>query len=242
MLATKMEMLMTMGVPRRLANRISSDQPRQSGRIEIKASDDGESGEILLYEFIGYDWWTDTGMTAQRFSEELAALAGVKTLSVRINSPGGDVWDGMSIYNQLSQFDADVHVTIEGIAASAASVIAMAGDKIEAFEISQIMIHDSWTYGFGNEQELRELADLLGKIDGQIASTYAGKSGRPAKEFRDLMDSDTYLTGTEAMELGLVDGVISTTDKGKEKDEPKDQAKRRNKLRIDLMQARLAIV
>lgn len=235
-------MLMQMGVPRRLASAISSRREEQAGRFVFRAEQDGKSAELLLFEFIGYDWWTDTGMTAQRFSDELAALGDVDTLTVRINSPGGDVWDGMSIYNQLATFDAEVRVVVEGIAASAASLVAMAGHSIEAYQVSQMMIHDAWTIAAGNEQEFRDLADLLGKIDGQIASTYAGKSGRDVEEFRTLMDKDTYLTAEEAMDLGLVDGIISTTDTPKpDENDDKPANQRRNRQKIDLMRAKLAL-
>ncbi|MHB9019806.1 MAG: head maturation protease, ClpP-related [Minisyncoccota bacterium] len=185
------------------------EAPRgRAGRIEFHAA--GDEAEILLYEFIGYDWWSDSGTTAEDFAQQLAEIRGVKRLTVRINSGGGDVWDGMSIYNQLSQFKAHTTVIIDGIAASIAALIAMAGDTVQAAENSQLMIHDAWTIMEGNEQQLREVADILVKIDQQCAETFARRSSRTAAEFRKLQDKETYLTAAEARELGLVDEVLGT--------------------------------
>jgi ATP-dependent protease ClpP protease subunit len=128
-----------------------------------------------------------------------------------------------------------VSVVVEGLAASAASLIAMAGDTVEAYEVSQLMIHDAWSYVAGNAQEMRELADVLDKVDGQIASVYAGKSGKTAEYFRELMDKDTYLTASEAMEIGLLSGVINTTNATS-----KSSASARNKRLIDLARVKYA--
>lgn len=206
----RFQVLGSLGVPTTAAEAICDAPQRQSGRFEFKAADADGNAELLLYEFIGYDWWSDSGMTAMRFDEELKNLGVVKNLTIRINSPGGDVWDGMSIFNMLATYSAPTTVIVEGLAASIASVIAMAGDTVKAAEMSQLMIHDSWTYGYGNEQQLRELADVLAKIDGQIAETYAKRSGKPVDYFRELQDKDTYLTAAEAKDIGLVDEMIST--------------------------------
>lgn len=213
------QVLGSLGVPAAAAEAICSGPQRPAGHFEFKAADADGNAELLLYEFIGYDWWSDSGMTAKQFDEELKNLGVVKNLTVRVNSPGGDVWDGMSIFNMLSQYSATTTVIVEGLAASIASVIAMAGDTVKAAEMSQLMIHDSWTYGVGNEQSLRELADVLAKIDGQIAETYAKRSGKPVDYFRELQDKDTYLTAAEAFDVGLVDEVISTR-KAKQETEP----------------------
>lgn len=204
------QMLATMGVPRAVATAICDGPQHQAGRFEFKAADVDGNAELLLYEFIGYDWWSDSGMTAKQFDDELKGLGVVKNLTIRINSPGGDVWDGMSIFNMLATYSAPTTVIVEGLAASIASVIAMAGDTVKAAEMSQLMIHDSWTYGVGNEQAFRELADVLSKIDGQIAETYAKRAGKDVGYFRELQDKDTYLTAAEAKEIGLVDEIIST--------------------------------
>jgi len=209
---SRFAMLLSMGVPRRAAEQVAG-QKGHAGRIEFRDAGDN-AAELLIYEQIGYDWWADGGMTATRFAEELKSIAGVDSLTVRINSPGGDVWDGMSIYNQLVTFGPQVNVIVDGIAASIASLVAMAGDHVQASEVSQLMIHDAWTGLYGNEQELRDMADVLAKIDQQIADTFAARSGRPAAEFRNLMNKDTYLTAEEAKTLGIVDEVINARKAG----------------------------
>lgn len=237
------EMLLSLGVPKRLADRICDTPPRQqAGKFIFQAADDGGDAEILLYDFIGYDWWTDTGITALAFRDQLHALGDVKRLTVRINSPGGDVWDGMSIYNLLSQFQAQTTIVIDGIAASVASLIAMAGDTVKAMEVSQLMIHDAWTVAVGNEQDLRDLADVLAKIDQQIADTYAVRSGsKTAKQFREIMNKDTYLTAQEALEWGLVDEVIQTRKTGDGAQQARQKASRRVRNQISLLRAKLAM-
>lgn len=235
-------MLMTLGMPRRLADRLCEAPPRQAGRFTFRAADEDGDAEILIYDYIGYDWWTDTGITALAFRDQLQGLGDVKRLTVRINSPGGDVWDGMSIHNLLSQFEAQTTVVIDGIAASVASVIAMAGDTVKAAELSQLMIHDAWTIAVGNEQDLRDMADTLAKIDGQIADTYAIRSGtKTAKQFREIMNKDTYLTAQEALEWGLVDEIVQTRKTKQEPEEARQRASRRVRNQISLLQARLAI-
>jgi ATP-dependent Clp endopeptidase proteolytic subunit ClpP len=208
----------------------------------FRAADEAGDAEILLYDFIGYDWWSDTGTTALSFKQNLDGLGDVKRLTVRINSPGGEVWDGMSIYNQLSQFPAETTVVIDGLAASIASVIAMAGDKVQAAEVSQLMIHDAWTIAIGNEQDMREMADVLAKIDGQVADTYAKRSGiKTTMQFREMMNKDTYLTAQEALELGLIDEVIGTRKAKQEPAAASQRASRRVRNQISLLRDKLAI-
>lgn len=242
-LRERSEMLLSLGVPKRLAERICDGPPRQqTGKFTFRAADAAGAAEILIYDFIGYDWWTDTGLTAMAFRDQLQALGDVQQLTVRINSPGGEVWDGMSIFNQLSQFQAHTTVVIEGIAASVASLIAMAGDTVQAMEVSQLMIHDAWTIAVGNEQDLRDMADTLGKIDQQIADTYAIRSGsKTAKQFREIMNKDAYLTAQEAQEWGLVDEVIQTRKQGESAQNARQVSSRRVRNRISLLRAQLAI-
>lgn len=239
----RVHMLLNLGVPPRLARRMSEGPQRdQQGRFAFRAANEAGDAEILIYDYIGYDWWSDSGITALSFRQQLEQLGDVKRLTVRINSPGGDVWDGMSIYNQLSQFEAETTVMIDGIAASVASVIAMAGDHVKAAEVSQLMIHDAWTVVVGNEQDMREWADVLAKIDGQIAETYATRSGsKTADQFREIMNKDTYLTAQEAMDWGLVDEVIQTRKTKSEPEQAKQGASRRVRNQLGILRSRLAI-
>jgi len=208
MILSRMEQLVACGMSRRVANLVQHAPDHQTTHIEFRNAEGTDAAELLLYEFIGLDWWTGEGMTAKRFADELAAI-GDRPIVVRINSPGGDVWDGYTIFNQLRRHGQQVTTVVEGIAASAASLIMMAGDSIQASEVSQIMIHDAWTWTVGNEQELQEIAAVLSKLDGQLASVYAARAKRSVEEFRTMMDKDTYLTGREARDLGIVDKLVN---------------------------------
>ncbi len=164
--------------------------------------------EVLLYEQIGEDFWSGGGVSAKKFSEALKAAGDVQEINLRINSPGGVVFDGLTIYNALKEHPAKVTVDIDGIAASIASVIAMAGDEIRIAESAMVMIHDAQGLALGNHREMEAMRALLEKWDGQIASVYAARTGRRADTFRKLMDAETWFTAAEAKENGLVDQVI----------------------------------
>lgn len=176
-----------------------------TGTIKVQANDDGESAEILIYDVIGFDMWTGEGMTAKRFAEEVKALGNVQQINVRINSPGGDVFDGMTIYNLLVRHSARIVVDVDGLAASIASVIAMAGDQIRMPENSLMMMHDAFGCVCGDEEDMRAVADILEKLDGQIAGIYARRSDLSEEQARKLMDEDAWFTGSEAVEAGLAD-------------------------------------
>jgi len=176
-----------------------------AGDIQIKKR--GVDTEILLYEQIGFDWQTSEGVTAKQFDEALKG-AGSGKIVVRINSPGGDVWDGIAIYNMLKSTPNHVETVVEGVAASAASIVAMAGDSVRIYPSAQLMIHSAWTIAMGNSSEFRDVADVLEKIDLQLAEIYSAKSGKGPDEFLSIMNKDNYYTAKESIELGLVDSVV----------------------------------
>lgn len=177
--------------------------------LSVRNADGKEStGEILLYDFIGFDYWTESGMDATRFEKAVKDLGDVDNIIVRVNSPGGDVFDAMAIYAILNRQDANVRIEIEGLAASAASFISMAGDEIAMWESASMMIHDAIGMVYGNAEDMRQTADVLEKLDGQIADIYASRAGRPVDDFRALMDDETWMNAEEASEHGLVDEVI----------------------------------
>lgn len=184
--------------------------PAGSGDIQIRKNDNVT--EILLYDQVGFDWQTSEGVTAKQFNEEIENASG--EIVVRINSPGGDVWDGIAIYNMLSSYSGKVTTIVEGIAASAASIVAMAGDEVKMFDSAQLMIHSAWTIAMGNSSEFKEVASVLEKIDGQLAEIYAKKTGKDASEFLNIMGKDSYYTSSESIELGLADSIA---DSGYEK-------------------------
>jgi len=171
---------------------------------EALALRDGAGGvtEILLYDEIG--WY---GVTAKDFVLALAQ-AGDGPVHLRINSPGGDVFDGMAIYNALRAHPAPVTVTVDGIAASAASFIAMAGQTIAMAETSMLMIHNAWGLVIGNRLDMLETAAVMEKIDGQLAAIYAGRSGKPVGDFAAMMDAETWFTASEAQAIGLCTGIV----------------------------------
>lgn len=157
--------------------------------------------EIFLYDEIGM--W---GITAGDFINELRDIK-AGTISLRINSPGGDVFDGIAIYNAVSRHPATVNVFIDGIAASAASFIAMAGDTVTMMPHSQMMIHEAHGLVIGPAADMRKMADILDKSSDNIASIYAEKAGGTIEEWRAKMSAETWFSDQEAVDAGLADGV-----------------------------------
>lgn len=171
----------------------------------VKAQAEGLT-EILLYDEIGY--W---GVTAKDFVMALASI-GPGPIRLRINSPGGDVFDGLAIYNALRARAEPVTVVVDGIAASAASVVAMAGKTIEMPEQAMLMIHNCWGVCIGNRNDMIEMAAVQEKIDGQMAEVYAKKCAKPVGDMAAAMDAETYYTSTEAKAVGLCDAIIEPAD------------------------------
>lgn len=163
--------------------------------------------EILLYDEIGF--W---GVTAKDFVQALAA-AGDGPLTLRINSPGGDVFDGLAIYNALRARNAPVTVVVDGLAASAASFIAMAGKTVSMAEQSMLMIHNAWGVCMGDRNDMLDMASVMEKIDGQLSDIYAFKSGKKASDIRGMMDEETWFTSTEAKDAGLCDAIVTPAQK-----------------------------
>ncbi len=182
-------------------------RPRPTGTQPLSIVDyDGGPSELLLYMEIGY--W---GITAQDVADQLQGRRG--DLHVRVNSPGGDVFDGYAIYNMLVKHDGQVTVTVEGLAASAASFIAMAGDRIEMCLASQMMIHDASGVCMGNAAEMREWADVLDSVSDTIAAVYAERGGGDPAEWRAVMQGppEKWYKPQEAVDAGLADTVVTPT-------------------------------
>lgn len=161
-----------------------------------------KSAEIRIYEEIGA--W---GVTSKQFAEDLAALGNLETLSIRINSPGGDVFEALAIHNALQRHPARVTVRIDALCASAASLIALAGDETRMVENGQYMIHEPWTVAFGDSADLQRNADLLDSIAQQIVTLYARKTGLEPDDIRERMKSETWMTAAEALDAGFIDAV-----------------------------------
>lgn len=157
---------------------------------------------LLIFDEIGF--W---GVQAKDFVTDLGKVQS-KTLNVEINSPGGDVFAGLAIYNALKSSGKEIVVKIMGVAASAASLIAMAGDKIVMPKNTFMMIHNPWSFAMGNADELRETADTLDKIGASLKATYAAKTGMSEEELEPLLAKDTWMTADEALEMGFATEVV----------------------------------
>lgn len=171
--------------------------------IKVRALS-SDTAEILIYDFIGEDFFGE-GVSAKNVKQQLNDIGDIKDISVRINSPGGNVWDGLSIFNLLKEHPAEVHVQIDGLAASAASFIAMAGDLITMGEGSMMMIHNPWILAMGDADDMRKAAEMLDKVGSQTADMYARRSGTDREQILQMMDDETWMTDAEAVELGFAD-------------------------------------
>lgn len=166
------------------------------------------SAEIYIYGPIGESWFGD-GVSANQFRQDLSALGAVKTLDVRINSEGGDVFDGQAIYNLLVQHPATVAVHIDGLAASTASFIAMAGKTIEIGESAFMMIHGPSGGCFGPAGEMRRTADLLDSVSTAMCKLYCDRTGQTMAAVKKMMDAETWMSGTEAVAEGFADKCVA---------------------------------
>src|SRR5690606_295616 len=167
----------------------------------------GAAGEVYIYGYIVGTKWFDDEVAPKALKDEIDALGDIETLYVRINSPGGSVFAGNAIYNILRRVDAEVIVTIDGLAASAASIIAMAGDKVIMAQNAQFMIHDPWTFAVGNSKELRKAADGLDTIQKGSVAVYKEKTGLSEDEIKDMLADDTWMDAEEAKAKGFVDEI-----------------------------------
>lgn len=208
--------------PRRSFVNLQPGAPRPRNSFSVKmardeddADDSATIADIYLYAEIGESWWGDS-ITANAFIKALKELGdGVEQINLHINSPGGDIFDGVAIYNSLIQHKAKVVVYVDSLAASAASFIAQAGDEIIMLRGSTMMIHDGWGFAMGNAEDMRSMADILDKLSNNIASIYAARTGEPMADWRAVMQAEAWYTAEEAVEAGLADRVWS--DKKAEK-------------------------
>ncbi len=188
-----------------------------------------KTGELFLYDDIGESGW-GTGIGAKQVADDLKGLGKIDTLMVRINSPGGSVFDGVAIYNVLARHPARIEVDIDGMALSIASVIAMAGDEIRIAKNAMMMIHDPWTIAMGSADDFRKQADLMDQVKGTLVSTYADRTRQPVEKIAALMSDETWFTAADAVEFGLADIVTEEQkmaakfDPARFKNAPKDFA------------------
>lgn len=169
---------------------------------------DDDTTEINLYDEIG-GWF---GVTAKQFRDTLDGVKSSKII-LNINSPGGDVFDGIAIYNDLLAHKSYVVVRVTGLAASAASLIAMAGNEVQIAENAFFMIHNAWSVAVGDARAMTKRAGLLSKIDTELVDTYAARTGGDADDIKNQMNEETWLSADEALEQGFADSIITAEEK-----------------------------
>ena len=162
---------------------------------------------LFLNGTIAEESWFDDDVTPQLFKDELMASSG--DITVWINSPGGDCVAAAQIYNMLMDYKGDVTVKIDGIAASAASVIAMAGTKVLVSPVSMLMIHNPMTAAFGNSEEMQKAIEMLSSVKDSIINAYEIKTGLSRAKLSHLMDAETWMDANKAVELGFADGILA---------------------------------
>jgi ATP-dependent Clp protease protease subunit len=173
--------------------------------FDIKNKND--IGEVYIYGPITDEKWFDEDITPTWFKDQVEKLKGLKNINIFINSPGGGVFAGMAIHSILKRQSAEITSYIDGIAASIASVIAMAAKKIIMPKNALMMIHNPNTAIIGTADDLRKEADLLDRIKNTIVSTYSDKTKKDDKKIREMMDAETWMDGNEAKSLGFADVV-----------------------------------
>ena len=161
---------------------------------------------LFLNGTIAEESWFDDDVTPQLFKDELNSGSG--DITVWINSPGGDCVAAAQIYNMLMDYKGDVTVKIDGIAASAASVIAMAGTKVLVSPVSMLMIHNPMTAAFGNSDEMQKAIEMLGSVKDSIINAYEIKTGLSRAKLSHLMDAETWMDANKAVELGFADEIM----------------------------------
>lgn len=182
--------------------------PKMSGPVNQKSwfrmqAKEDQTADIYIYDEIG-GW----GISARRFTEDLISLGNLSHINLHIHSPGGEVFDGIAIYNQLKNHSATITVYIDGLAASMASVIAMVGDTVIMPKNAMMMIHKPWGVSWGDANDMREYADLLDKLENVLIPAYVAKTGKTTEEITAMLEQETWLDGDECVEHGFADKVI----------------------------------
>ena len=222
---------------------------------------ENEDERILRIDgVIAEESWLDDEITPKQFKSEL--ISGSGDITLWINSPGGDVFAASQIYNMLMDYKENVTVKIDGLAASAASVIAMSGTKVLMSPVSQIMIHNPMTVAIGNADEMSKAIDMLSEIKESIINAYELKTNLPRDEISKMMDSETWMNARKAVELGFADEIMYTekdqnsekisnsyifsrmavTNKLIDKLKSKNQAKNQNEITVESLKKRLYLL
>lgn len=177
---------------------------------DVHAKAEDAANTISILDVIGPDFFGD-GVTVKRVSAALRSI-GKEDVTILLNSPGGDYFEGLAIYNVLREHPAKVTVKVLGMAASAASVIAMAGDEIQIARAGWLMIHNTWVIAAGDRNVMRDVADWLEPFDRSAADIYAARTGMDAKDIGKMLDKETWVGGADAVEQGFADALLPSDE------------------------------
>jgi len=172
-------------------------------RAEIKCQDG--KAEVHIYDVIGNYW--GEGISADQFRQDIESLGDVESLTVRINSPGGAVFDGLTMYNALRRLEIPVTAAVDGVAASAAAIVAMGADTVTMSETARMMIHEAMGMSDGRAEDHRAMAERLDSINDSQVGIFMDKAGATAVGIRDMLAAETWFTGPEALSAGFADEV-----------------------------------
>jgi ATP-dependent Clp protease, protease subunit len=180
-------------------------------RFSAEMQSDGTL-ELLCYGDIGQSDWNDDGITAKSVKQQLDSAGKYSRISLRINSPGGDAFEGVAIGNLLKSTGRPINVCVDGVAASAASIVAMAGSSILMAKNALMMIHNAWSVCVGNASDMIKMADTLGKVDTAIAQTYMDRTGMSLAAVQKLMDAETWMSAEDCVRDGFATGIAEEQD------------------------------
>lgn len=226
---------MTLKAPSRGMRSELSPRALEKWNPSIQAAVESSETTITIYGIIGEDWYGE-GVTVNRIDAALRSI-GDRPVTVYINSPGGDMFEGIAIYNRLREHSQKVTTKVLGIAASAASVIYLAGEEREVASSAFLMLHNCWCCMCGNRHALRDVADDMEEFDAAMADLYAETSGQPSEEMAGLMDDESYIRGKRAVELGLATGLLSAGEVVERETESTQQASAMKAMDVALAKA-----
>lgn len=193
----------------------SAAMERWNGGIKAAKADENS---ISIFDVIGADYWGD-GVTASRIAGALRSMGG-EDVTVNVNSPGGDMFEGLAIYNLLREYEGRVTVKVLGLAASAASIIAMAGDEVQIGRGAFLMIHNCWVYAMGNRHDLAQVAADMEPFDKAMNDIYGARTGLNTATIEEMMNAETYIGGRDAVEKGFADRLLSADEISDDDDSP----------------------
>lgn len=182
---------------------------RWDANIRASEEQDADERTIGIYDVIGEDYWTGAGFTSKRMAAALRSL-GKGPVTVAVNSPGGDMFEGITMYSMLREHPGEVTIKVMGLAASAASVLSMAGDTVQIARPAFFMIHNAWVMAVGNRNDLIEIAQTLKPFDEAMADVYAARTGEDQKAMAKLMDRESWIGGSAAVEQGFADALLDS--------------------------------